>query len=468
MKINKVYYEISKKILVLIALFSIGALIVLSFESNKKQILYKYNLVSGDNTETQTNYLAQQSFYTLDDIQPVDNDPTNDQSTELVYQNDTNGEVLAAGCVPFSDTGCESRTVAFQPVCVQGSAVVNMNGGVATDGGDSVRITKNAKIEVWKITSPLAILSGIESTKDNTFAISKSDPAFRSSSDMIDEEYVARAYMAPGAESDQIDNIASGTDDDKFSVHTSAAIGGGSSAAAWPNEATVEKELGSACEDYQPSQPSPEKTNLFGGVLVDAYGTPVDPIYQRNYIDHEPACIFIDPNDIDLPKSDVFETCLNTRSAFDGIVRGVWGIAKRLQCLADPAQCEKVELFGIIIDAPFGKNSQCEEGSCSDQYFDYSVGSNLAPDEVNEYKDEPFQDDFEPVLKAHYVTTPCKVRVDYGTVYKVPCLWDISPYWNQYQLEKQQHEPNDPNFPTFEEYWRLVEDASERRGAVCS
>lgn len=480
-----------KKIAVLVLMLSVGSLVVFIFE-NHGQTGYSPGVIGSQtvgvqpiSTETTDTVLienelrAQQSYYELDQFRVVegafeDGDMSDYVVTPLYMPIDPDGDILGVGgisCDPQSPQGmeCNVRSVAFQPVCVQGSANVNFREGNPRDLGQGVEVTKNAVIEAWRITSPLAILSGIESMSSSDKAITRNNPVFRSSSDLIDHDYVAKAYMAPGQQVQEIDRVIEENNTENFSVHVQATIGGGAQSGPGPARAMVDKELDSACMDIQPSNPDVKVPNGLAEIVKRVlYGNPAKPIEERNFVDYDPVCVFIDPNNIDLPRSEVFLTCLNERPPWQGIVRGVWwDLQKRAQCLIRPEQCEKIEIFGLLIDAPFGKNSQCEEGSCADQYFDYSVASSLAPGSVNEYRDEAYHEEYEPALSPHYVTTPCKIKVDYGRTYDVPCLWDISPYYTQYLLERNARKPDDPDFMTFDEYWRMVEELSEARGAVC-
>lgn len=456
-----------KKTIVLVVLISTGMFIVWLFEG----ISSESESTSFPRAQTiGSELLSQQSFYEFDGVRVVQTEVSDDQPIYLPIDN-IGGEVLGMSCDPNgSPPGCSARAVAYQPLCVQGSVNVNFGGGSTTDLGEGIRVTKNAAIEAWRITSPMAIFSGIESMPDNTYKISDQSPAFRPASELIDTTYVAKAYMAPGRQVEQVDNIVVANSTQNFAVHVQASIGGGSEGGFGPAEARVEKTLGSVCEWIQPSDPDVKIPNALADVTKNVlYSSPARPIEERHFIDYDPVCVYINPNDIDLVKSEIFVSCMDKKPTWQGIVQGIWwGLEKRAQCLFDPAQCEQVEIFGLIIDSPFGKNSQCEEGSCSDQYFDYSVASSLAPGSVNEYRDAAYHEEYEPALSPHYVTTPCQIRVDYGTPINVPCLWDVSPYWNSYLLEMQKNRPNDPDFMTFNEYWAKVEELSEARGAVCN
>ncbi len=411
--------------------------------------------------------IAEQTYNTINNFEATFEDVNEIEESST----SESGSVKGVSCKTSSPTGCSSKVVRYNPVCVNGSSSVYVGNGSQLGSGESVTIRANYKLEVWKVTAPLGILSGIETTKSNAKKITKTDPFFPSGSELIDSELVAKSNMDPIYGVNEIDNIVKESNDNSFGVNTQVMGGGGGEQGDGPNIATVFKSLSSRVKDAsknQPSTPSPEKTNKLGEKLVDLYGDPIEGIKTRNFVDHEFACVYINPNDVEMPKQDIFELCLDKRSAWDNVAQVIMPLVKFLECAANPSECEKKEIVGLLIDAPFGRNGQCPSGSCSNQNADYAVATGLSPYEVSDYEAEAFRDDKEPGIEDLYVSTPCQIRVNYGRIYNVPCYWDVSPYRNYYLVEAQVTSPVDKEFPTFDEYWKLVKLAAENRGSVCN
>lgn len=416
------------------------------------------------------------SEYRLSQIVKIAPQPSNSAEVQPVSSGGENAaEVKGAsdnspsGCKESNRNTCNAEAIAFQPVCTNIKAPVELNGGTGKENGEVVMVEKNALVEVWKVTAPLAIISGKESVVDSTKSITTYDPVFSAAGDLIDKDLIAAQYYAPGEDREELDRVydtAQGEVD--FAVNISAAFGG-SGVGGGTDQAAILDELESMCTDVQGSNPNPDRTNKLANEIVKSFAIPGEPIKPRNNIDPmNQSCVMMDPKEIDLPNSDIWETCVNRKSIFDGIVGGVVSLSKWAECQDDKAACEKVELVGLSIDAMFGSNQYCNEGYCADQYFDYAVASGLSPMDIEEYKDPSVEGNGETLMESHYVTTPCKVRINKKKIYDIPCMWDISPYKAQYDLAARQAVPNDPYFPTWEEYWAGVEKEAERRGGSCS
>jgi hypothetical protein len=368
-------------------------------------------------------------------------------------------------CEDVSPQGCPSEVIGFQPVCTKANISVDLRGGSESNSGNSVTVQKNSKIELWRITSPLALLSGKDNPYDSTYEISKANANFRSANQLIDQDLVAAQFYAPTDRS-ELEDVYNSADTGDFSVHVSTAFGGIGGGGTPPNEATISPELDTVCPDVNTSDPNPDAPNKISNEISNSYSSPTKVKFGRNYINpNDTECVYIDPQDVTLPNSEVFDTCVLDRRTFDGVVSALYGFAQWGECLADKSKCEEVEVVGLLIDAPFGGNHYCEEGFCADQYYDNAVSARLDPERAIEETEEGLESKGEALLKGHYVTTPCRIRVDYGDIYEVPCLWDVSPYKAEYELNLAQS--SDPDFPTWEEYWYRVEAEAERRGAKC-
>ena len=418
-------------------------------------------------------YLAQESFYAPveieDNIQILEEDPEELEEVEEegTPSHNEGGDVLGVGnCFAgaisnTSPTGCVADTIGYQPVCAQINANVGIDPSTGTDNGNgTVTISQNSLVEIWKVTAPTAILSGINDPKDNTYSIRVGNPVFRSANHFLPEDGVAAAVATPGEERSNIGEIYTDADTGDFGVHVSPAMGGSE---IGTDTTVVRDELASKCVDIQPADPNPDATNKAAQRMVEAYSTPGSPIEARDYDTGE--CLFVDPGDVDLPRSTVFETCHLTRSAFDSFRSISINVGQWFECQNDPSKCQDVELVGIVIDAPFGSNHKCEDGYCADQFFDHTVAEKMSPADVGVQPDGVYND---VALEPHYVTTPCQVRIDYSAIYGVPCLWDISPYWADFQNQAATKLPGDPDFLTWDEYWAGVEAEAEKRATQCT
>src|SRR5690606_34280003 len=84
----------------------------------------------------------------------------NGQSSDVADsdQSDVLG-VGGTGCEDQNVQGCKSDVIAFQPVCTEVTARIDLRGGQeAGNNGETVTVNKNSKIEIWKVTAPLAVL----------------------------------------------------------------------------------------------------------------------------------------------------------------------------------------------------------------------------------------------------------------------------------------------------------------------
>lgn len=381
-----------------------------------------------------------------------------DSGTTVLGQSDV------AGCNPNSMQNCNAKEIAYQPVCAKADVDISTagDGATGTDTGNGVKVAKNAAIEIFKITSPLPILSGSEVIDTTAYAISSESPNFYSGVKLLRESVVGSKYTSPGEDKAGLVAAAEGADTTDFAIH--AAVGSGTFSGD-PSKETIFKELDSLCPEIQPSDPNPDPSNKVANYITGVYDTPGNVIKSRDY--GPPECLEI--SGIDLPEADIYETCSSKRSSFAGVIDTVVQAGKWAECLVNPEQCTTVEIVGILIDAPYGANHKCEEGFCTDLFMDKSILSKTPPSEAAELRDPAVPVD-QPSVIPHFITTPCKIRVVDNVrngIYEVPCIWDLSPYKAVYDQQASISEPGDPNFPTWEEYWEAVMMEAKRRGAVC-
>ncbi len=377
------------------------------------------------------------------------------------------------GCGDENNPNCDFiNQIAYQPLCTYRKGDISLaSGDVVSQTGETVRVKKNSIIEIYSITSPQSLMAGSEYVKDEKFEITNEFPTIRSSGNLLLEDEVYR-FCAPGKECDSVKKRVGGAPGGSFAVHAEASMlnspeGNGNE----PNTVVINPVLKSVCPAVQNSEINPARSNISAEYLERNFQAPGNTKTNRDV--GEAACIAADPSIVDLKEEEGFISCMAETSPFDFIKSSIIKIDQWLECNAgdnpDPSKCDEEELFAIKVDAIFGSISDCESGNCASRYFDMIAQSTATPLQSVQMTPEGFtakSDD--PVVEPFYVTTPCKVRVDKGKVYDLPCLWDMSPYKRQYESYKSNTHPGYDDVPkTWEEYWSKVESDIQRRGLSC-
>src|SRR5690606_32032721 len=114
--------------------------------------------------------------------------------------------------------------ITYQPLCTQtsGSVIVG-DGDEVGEQGNSVKVQKNSVIEIYKVTVPLALISGSQYVRDSRLSISREFPTFRAASDLIKEDE-ARRFCAPGKDCEGFDEVNSSAKVGAFGVHVRASM----------------------------------------------------------------------------------------------------------------------------------------------------------------------------------------------------------------------------------------------------
>jgi hypothetical protein len=371
---------------------------------------------------------------------------------------------VKAECSSESQVGCGyDKIINYQPLCTTGrSSVDYTNAGESGDGGGSVTVDKNSNIQVWKVTSPMALFSGSQYVKTDRMQISNEFPTFPSNRDYIDPD-MARGLCAPGVDCDDVDDISEDADKGSFAVHASASLENQESEET--SAALIEPTLNSACPEIQESDPNPDRTNKLAAWMEPSFQTPGNHENDRDY--GQMSCVDSAPGEY-LETSAVFAACVDEKKPFDFITSAVFKIEKWAECLADEEQCEQTELFAIRVDAIFGSQSDCKEGECANRYFDTARKSGSAPSSQSFAPEGAEADVNNSFAEPLYVSTPCQVRIDFDRIEDVQCLWDVSPLREWYERQKKMAGPGDETMPrTFEEYFDKVNYDIERRGLRC-
>jgi hypothetical protein len=379
-----------------------------------------------------------------------------------LYENGkVNQSVL--GCMDGSGNCDFNSQTPSQPVCITQDATVDFKSGGSYKG---TMVSKNAVIQPYKITAPIALLSGSKYVKNSNLEITKEFPTFRSAGNLITKDQFMRSCI-PGVNCDEYAEIADGSAKGPFAINVKSQKVGEDNPST--SKATINQKLASATPNIQPAETNPDTTNKEAKELDLLTQVPGNQVTDRDF--GTVKCLEVNPNGVSLVGSENFQACLSNIQPASFLSQAAISATRWAECLKNKASCEKTELIGIQIDAIFGSSKECKSGACASRYFDGTVAYSTIPGEsaklVPEDIDKSKLNYNQPVVQPFYVTTPCQVLVD-GKVVKTSCLWDVSPYKEVYEKERMSKMPNDPNFPkTFEEYWSMIETEIKARSNSC-
>lgn len=351
----------------------------------------------------------------------------------------------------------------YQPVCSIGSGSLDMaagqggGGGERPEGGGSVTVYQNSVVEIFELTVPQVLLQGSKYVDDSKKIISYDFPVYRDSQHIIlDDE--ARRVCAPGVDCGKSDS-ASKISDTPYGVHAftqvkNAAEGGDEG----DGRAVIfsDPKLNSVCPTVQKAKANPLISARYSEMLDLKYQPPGKHNLNRSFDSID--CYRQNPNGVHLEEAKNFVSCLTDVLPTDFIMNAAYTVGHWWDCLNDEDSCRETTIVAIRLDAIFGGVFKCSSPDCEIRYFEYeklkSTAPGVAGGMIPDYIDPNKVDYLNPVTEPYYITTPCKIRIDKGGVYDVPCLWDMSPYQRQFDIQKSAFMPLDPVMPqTFDEYW---------------
>ncbi len=472
--------------LIVIVSFSVLSALVVDALNSDRKVIQQVNAAASISTESTTE-LTRISAPVPVEVEEREADVTAlpiQAYTEVDIKYNEDGtanveEVLGCG-VNGSETGCTSGpSIYYQPICSRSDVSITVGDGQEVGStGNGVKVTKNSVIEVWKVTVPMALLSGSEYVKDSRMAIQDADEGFQGTFkpayDVI-TDYEARAYCVPGVDCDDFDEgIASGPMG-PYWVNVHAELEAEATNAPAPDKATITPRLNSACPDVQRSKPNPIKSNRKGMFVEANYQLPGQHAFGRNF--SSLVCM----------KSAGVETsnhaaCLEKRTSFNFLVYAIVQIEDWIDCTIgryneetkewqapDPELCKESVITNLKIDGLFGSTFKCVRNHCASRYMDLSRQGTKPPGVAQAMAPEGLTPLYnQPVVEPFYVSTPCMVRVDGIHFVDIPCIWDMSVYEADYQRQKQNAVPGSEDMPaTFEEYWKMVEEQIKNRGEKC-
>lgn len=370
------------------------------------------------------------------------------------------------GCVDGKK--CDSNvSLAEVPQCSVNDAGGTMIGGKVSG---SITVNLDAKVEPFVVTTPQPLLQGSKYVDDSRKIISYDYPVYRDSQNIIlaDE---ARRICAPGVDCEMFDEIA-GRKDFPFKINSFIEVknadGGGDNGKGKTVIYSVPS-LRSSCPDIQNAKANPRRSSGFGLELDVRRQIPVDPKDKENkanYNGFHPAtrsfggvkCLRKPPDGEELDEAKTFTMCIADVKPTDFMVAAFYELEHWLNCLKGEDSCEETRLFAIRMDPLYGGQMKCAKPDCEIRYFEYEYLKNIAPGDAASQIPEDIDLNqvsvFQPVTEAYYIATPCKIRINKWGVHNIPCIWDISPYKKQFQIQKAAYMPKDPTMPqTFDEYW---------------
>jgi hypothetical protein len=434
--------------LMLLGLFLVGILAMV--------IIPRYNLAF--HVKKQDTQVAQSP--SVSDLKKIGIDANS--AEVLAAESESTGQTGQSGagtCTP--GRVCDTKVkLAEIPLCSTNDAGGDMTSGSAGKGRSFVSVRLNAKVEPFEITTPQVLIQGSKYIDDSRKIISYDYPVYRDSQNLIlyDE---ARRTCAPGVDCKEFDDIA-GITDNPFSVSSYVEVPGADEGGDGGKGRTVVysvPSLKSACPKIQQAKANPRRSNQFS-VLLDLRSQPPVLPGQHAVSRHFGAvqCLKTVPNGSELDEAETFKMCITDVKPTDFVVAAVYGIQQWLDCLIGKDSCRESKIFAIRIDPFFGGQMKCGKPECTIRYFEYKYLQNVAPgdaaSQIPEEIDKAQVNVLQPVTESYYIATPCKIRINKWGIHDIPCIWDISPYQRQFDIQKAAYMPLDPTMPqTFDEYW---------------
>lgn len=359
------------------------------------------------------------------------------------------GSVL--GCDDTSQRCSFNSTTPFQPVCSKKGVDIDMTKGSATKTSSGIKVSKNANIEILKVTYPLSP-AGSKYVKDSRMAITKTDlltgeeenfATYRNWRNQADPREL-NSRLAPGDDTIEKDIADSATG--AFAVNASVTTLDDTEVVKESNpKAILDPEIKSGTKASS-SDPNPDLANKVTTSTKGLYEAPGD--HDGFEMEKTEECYTVNPNGFGNPETPYISCVVNNVPTIANIV----GWFKSF-CIGGDDVCEKMTIIGIKIDDSFGPQNECPKGNCTNYYLNNVLLSTSAPSTTK--SDNSF-----------FVTTPCQISVN-GKAYDIPCYWEM-PMSMVYDIERGIHGPGDPTFYTDKtEYIGAVAQEHKIRSLKC-
>ncbi len=354
-------------------------------------------------------------------------------------------------------------------------------------GAQNVKIDADTKIELTQVTYPLAFFLGQFVIKNSNREASIESPNYPSNGQIIDKNYTLKTHSP--AESEEYSEIFEETVRKDYEVTATINT---------PNEGrdftTDKQEDGKygitnvddakcACEepevsnsDYNPASPN-RQGSIGGGWLRQQ--APDGDNYKNPELD---GCLTLNKDYKMMLFGNVI-ACFDVANTVSGKIsglfskvfdRGHWeNCNEQTVCTEDDQgvetctiveaseECTNTLTIGVQMTPIYGDPYECEEELCANAYLTNAYKAGLSPAEADSKMIEAGNSDDNLMF---FIGTPCRANITAGTTRNVgvTCLWDVSPYLLDYNLQKTFEAPNDEEFPsTFNIYWDLVMQAME-------
>ena len=357
-------------------------------------------------------------------------------------------------------------------------------------GNTQVDVNAVTNIELTTVTYPLAFFLGQFVIENSNREASLESPNYPSNGQIIDKNYTLKTHSP--AETEEYSEFFEETVRKDYEV--SASVDAGGVDGTLTTDDTEEGKYGvmnvddAKCEceepevsnsDYKPGSPN-RQGSVGGGWLRQQ--APGGDNYDPPSIDD--ACLALDKNYKMMAVGNV-AACFNVPRTIAGKISGLFSKAfsrgdwedcndGKEECVDDgqggeictmippSTHCTGSMQLGVKMTPIFGEPYKCEDELCANAYLTNSYKAGLGPSEADAKVVEGGGTEGSLMF---FVGTPCIANVSTGNSMRsvrVTCLWDVSPYLLDYNLQKTFEAPNDEEFPsTFNIYWDLVMQAME-------
>lgn len=430
-----------------------------------------------DTQEVSTEVLDESYTESLN-IAYIDDSQTVDITENL---KDTEGSVLGLDCSNFKNSLSSVRVA-----CTKGGGGINYSSGSPTSSSGNILVTKDTKIELVKVTYPLALMLGQFTFKDSRKQITKTTPEYKSSGEQIDEEFVSRT-LSP-AEATEFRESITGTERENFEVEgrikTNVNPEGGQNNPIGKYTVTNadhqpcpscykkqhEKEI--AIGDYNVGKPNYIASDKDNG----GYARQQIP-GGDNFVPTETDECLVEGEDYKMDKH-TYTACTKTIAIIGGKLKKLFSPAQWETCKPKPStqtvdnasptrevmgvsdgQC--VDPASIIVEMTpiFGDPYECTDELCANAFLTYVQKGLLSPVQS---KGKKVGASSTKNSLTFFVGTKCGATID-GSYVDVTCLWDMSPFLANYNIEAKDKAPGQDDFPkNFDVYWKSVEVARDR------
>lgn len=366
--------------------------------------------------------------------------------------------------------------------CSTGGGGINFSNGSPTSSGGGFLVTKDTKIELVKVTYPLALMLGQFTFKDSRKQITKTTPEYKSSGEQIDEVYVSKT-LSP-AEAVEFSESIKGTERENYEVEGRVK----SNIAPEGGQSSPKGKYAVTNADHNPIPSCYEKEHEKEIAIGDYNVGKSNYIasdkdnggYARQQIPGGDNLIPIESNEClaegeDFKRDKFTLTACNKKAA---IIAGKlkkffsptqWDVCKPKPPGGGPVkqdimgvedgQC--VDPASIVVEMTpiFGSPYECTNELCANAFLTYMQKGTLAP---TQSKAKMAKGSSPKNSLMFFVGTKCGATID-GLYTDVTCLWDMSPLLANYNLEAKDKAPKQDDFPkNFDVYWRSVEVARDR------